>query len=79
MRYTVYISVILAAMLAVKTATRHPPPVATDKTNDTMNVPKLGATVDVKALAPTGTREPDQVDLTSNERRGASVHTFRAR
>jgi len=57
MRYIAYISVILAAMLVVKTGTRHLPPVATasnNKTNDTMNVLKLGATADVKTLAPTG-------------------------
>ena len=56
MRNIVYISVILAAMFAVKITTRHHPPVATashNKTNDTMNVPKLGATADVKALART--------------------------
>jgi hypothetical protein len=46
MRSIVYISVILAAMLAAKVATRHLPSVATaphSNTNDTMNVPKLGS------------------------------------
>ena len=55
MRYIIYISVILAAMLVVKSVTRHLPPVATASNNkDTMNVLKLGEAVDVKALAPTG-------------------------
>ena len=55
MRYIVYISVILAAMLVVKTVNLPRGATAShNETNDTMNVRQLKQTSNAKALAPTG-------------------------
>jgi len=53
MRYIVYESAILAAMLVVTIATSHLPRVATassDETNGTVDVFKLEEAIDAKAL-----------------------------
>jgi hypothetical protein len=53
MRYIIYASAILAAMLVVTIASGHLPRVATassDETNDIVNVLKLEETIDAKAL-----------------------------
>lgn len=53
MRYIVYGSAILAAMLVVTIATSHLPRVATassDETNGTVDVFKLEEAIDAKAL-----------------------------
>jgi hypothetical protein len=53
MRYIIYGSAILAAMLVVTIATGHLPRVATassDETNGTVDVLKLEETIDAKAL-----------------------------
>jgi hypothetical protein len=62
MRYIIYASAILAAMLVVTIASDHLPRVATassDETNDIVNVLKLEETIDAEALP--GQEIPDEV------------------